>query len=147
MATETPHPLLPGVSIDGHWPFTDKPAWERTTGPWKLGMGADGSVVLWPMAQRFPDELGLVEFAGGTKEELLQFQVVFCRLGYDQDPRLVHQDGAVFIFNWRSYTFAQAVVASWVAKVFFAGDRDGALEIGASFGEMVSNAVREGRIG
>ncbi|MBD3004654.1 hypothetical protein [Streptomyces sp. 5-10] len=141
---ENIHPLLPGVDTSSYWPLKGTPGRELTTGPWKLGIGADGAVVLWPMDRRFPGDLGLIEFAGGSKKELEEFQTVFCRLAYGGgNDRYIYQRGLVLLFNWRSFTFAQVVVASQVAKAFLGGDRGKALRIGTAFQEKIDRALQE----
>lgn len=138
--------LPQGVDASDPWPYSQMPGREYTTGPWKLGIDRGGSVVLWPMHERFPDDIGVIEFAGGEKEELERFQTVFCSLGYHQESRYKYQGGAMYGFNWVSLTLATVHVASQVAERFLSGDpggRDQAWAIGRAFGDQIETAQNE----
>lgn len=96
------------------WPYTKAPVSPVTEGPWKAGISAGGSVVLWPSEKPFPEDLGLIESFRGEREELDMFTVQFCKLGYLKDDRHVHQNGDEYILNWRSFTLAQVFIAAQV---------------------------------
>lgn len=133
MAYRIPNPPE-GTEQYSSWPYPVLPKRAVTDGPWRMGMSAGGSMVLWPSDEPFPEELGLIEAFRGEKEQLERFQMMFCMRSYETDDRYrYHADGQVWLFNWISTTVSQIHIASQVAQKFMAGDTDGAWEVGRTF--------------
>lgn len=137
------HPLKNGVEVGSYWPYATAPAFVYRSGPWALLMGGGGDVVLWPTRGRRPADLGvLIPVIQGKKEELERALTVFCRRGYETLPQLIHQDGTVWIFNWRSYTLAQVAIASQVFGAYLDGDATRARAVGQAFQDQIDAASR-----
>lgn len=129
-----------------YWPYEFAPARKVGHGEWKLGMSAGGSVVLWPTVSPFPEGPHLMEFYRGDREELEQFFITFCCLGYETDPLHKYQGDEVRIFNWRSGTLSQIHVASVVADLLVKSQQaTEAVEKRRLYDEawMVGNAFRD----
>lgn len=130
MVFRNPHPPQ---DAGPYWPYDHRPRTVTTEGPWQMGMSAGGSMVMWPSNEPLPDELGVLPAFRGEKDQLEQFITTFCMLGYETDPKYVHQDGRVWLFNWISGTLAQISIAGQAAQRLFSGDYDGAWEVGHRF--------------
>jgi hypothetical protein len=122
------------------WPYLRMPEQVRTTGEWKMGMSAGGSMVIWPTKEPFPAKLHLIEAFRGTKEELERFQITFCRHGWEKDELHVHQNGDTWLFNWYSGTLAQVYIAGQCAKLLFDGQYDEAWAVGRGFRDAIQDA-------
>jgi hypothetical protein len=126
--------------LSTYWPYTMAPKQVHTEGPWKMGMSAGGSMVIWPTKEPFPDSLHLIEAFQGTKEQLERFHGTFCRLGYEKDPQHKHQNENTWLFNWNSGSLAQIYIAGQVAKKLFDGEYDEAWAVGRAFRDAIQEA-------
>lgn len=126
------HPIHPEIQIDEYWPMTgplDDTDITDDAGDWILAMTGGGALSLWSRNEELPGDL-LTVYRHPDYNMFLQFFTVFCRLGYETDARYRHQDGAVYIFNWRSFTLFQLDVARRVIHLFANGDINAAWEFG-----------------
>lgn len=137
-------PLEVAESIDqcSWWPYEGPPEKKAGTGEWSLWMDAGGCMCIFPSGDRSPETMGFLPVYDASHEQLERFLVMFCSLGWETDERLAHQDSRVWLFNWRSFSFAQVSKASQVADLFCAGDVDGAWAVGRAFGDQIDAAVR-----
>lgn len=135
MAFRNPNPPRGGA-----WPYAQLPKKAHTEGPWKMGMDANGSMVVWPADKQFPEQLGLIEAFRGERETMEKFLITFCMLGYEIESLHLYQDSRVRLFNWISGTLAQIHVASQVAEQFFAGEYDAAWAVGQAFEDQLQAA-------
>lgn len=107
------HPLHPSIAQSSYWPYEWGSIPRETTGTlgaaWKLGLSAGGSVVLWPGAEPFPNELGLISVYHHDSDADLKNVFSMLVLGYDKNPLHKYQDGDTWLlpFSWRSYTLGQ----------------------------------------
>lgn len=129
----------------GSWPYAKPPRhWLGDGGDWSLWMSRDASVVLWPVSDRTtPEGRGYLPMCCCTKDQGDSFLVTFCARGYNKKSWMKHQDGQVWLFNWRSYNLAQVAVTSQVAERLFAGDQEGAWEVGRAYADQIDQVVRD----
>jgi hypothetical protein len=123
-----------------YWPYAMPPKRAHTEGPWKMGMSAGGSMVIWPTNKPFPESLHLIEAFQGTKEELERFQITFCHHGWEKDPLHKYQDADTWLFNWQSGTLSQIYIAGQVAKLLFDGQYNAAWDTGRAFRDAIQEA-------
>lgn len=127
---------------DSWWPYSERadvPSPAYSEGPWSLIMDRGACMAIFPADEPLLE--GFLPVYKAEREYLEQFLVMYCMRGYEKDDRLVHQDGTVWLFNWRSYTLPQTYVASRVAHAFVHGDVEEGWRIGRAFAEQVDRAV------
>lgn len=120
----TQHPFLPDIELTPYWPANgpimgSAEIVDDAKEGWALIMSPTGAMGIWPTA--FQDEMPVpyqAVFITDTADVLHKFLVMFCRRGYEKDDLLVHQDGQVWIFNWRSFTDWQYGLARMIAHLF-----------------------------
>jgi len=125
-----------GTDMTDPWPYSSMPEKPLSEGPWMLAMGGSGDLALLPNGTD-PWGMRLLHVYSGEKEELEKVFTAFCRLGWEKDARYVHQDGDVWIFNWRCGTLAQVNVAAQIIDKFVNGDVEGARARGRAFEDQV----------
>jgi hypothetical protein len=142
------HPFYPEIELTDYWPQA-KPVYTgdiRYEGSWIVAMDRGGVLSLWPKARRqkrggIPEGL-IAVYEHNDKTVLDKALLEFCKLGYETDPDLIHTDGRVSIFNWRSFTMWQLGVATKVLHLFATGRVDEAWTFGRACGEQVDAAIR-----
>jgi hypothetical protein len=139
------NPQIPAnVANPTAWPYDTLPKTAKTSGSWKMGMSAGGSMVAWPADQNFPESLSLIEAFRGERDQLEKFFVTFCMRGYETDPLHTYQAGNVWLFNWISGTLSQVHIAGQVAKLLFEGKYDDAWTLGRAFERDLQEAEEAG---
>lgn len=142
MVSVPPPEMAEEIDQGSWWPYEGPPEKRTGTGEWALWMDAGGCLCTFPYGDKTPEEMGFLPVYAASRKDLERFLVMFCVKGYEQDERLVHQNGQVWLFNWRSFSLAQVWQASQVADLFCAGDVDGAWAVGNAFGDQIDAAVR-----
>ena len=143
-----PHEMAEEIEATGSWPYNEPQRhWHNDGGgDWSLWMSRSAAIVVWPHGDRTPDAKGYIRVCDCTKEQADRFIGTFCMQGYEEEPWMVHQNGRVWLFNWRSYNFAQIEKASQVAEALFDTETDRyneAWSIGKAYGEQIDAAVQE----
>jgi hypothetical protein len=139
------NPQIPAsVANPTAWPYDRLPRTANTSGKWKMGMSAGGSMVAWPADKHFPESLSLIEAFRGERDQFEQFFGMFCMLGYETDTLHTYQDGKVWLFNWISGTLSQVHIAGQIAKLLFDDKCDEAWALGYSFEKDLQEAEEKG---
>lgn len=141
MVSVPPLKLAETIVQGSSWPYEELPEKRTGKGKWALWMDAGGCMCIFPYRDTTPEEMGFLPVYAASRKDLERFLVMFCVKGWERDERLVHQDGQVWLFNWRSFSLAQVRQASQVADLFCAGDVDGAWAVGNAFGDQIDAAI------
>ena len=142
----TPVRLVEHIDPTGSWPYNSMPRQPGGEGDWSLWMDRGGSMALWPAgAHPVPGEQGYIRVCACTEDQGRKFLTMFCMLRHENEAQawMVHQEGRMYRFNWRSFNLAQASIASQVAQRLSEGDVNGAWMIGKAFGDQIDRAVSQ----